>query len=142
MVFLKALSEIFCGAIFGLGLAVSGMTDQTKVIGFLDVLGQWQPDLLFVIGSAVLITTVGFYLVLKRSTPLFSMNFHLPTKDTIDKKLILGAIIFGIGWGLYGYCPGPAISALAYGNSEPLLFIGAMILGMATNHFFIRKVIH
>ena len=119
-----------CGLFFGVGLAVSGMTDTAKVIGFLDVFGDWVPDLAFVMGGAVLVTVIAFRFVLRRDKPLLADSFSLPSKATLDGRLLGGAAIFGIGWGLYGYCPGPAISALVYLNTETAIFVAAMFCGM------------
>lgn len=128
---MKGIVALVCGVIFGLGLAMSGMTDTAKVIGFLDIFGNWVPDLAFVMGGAVLVTLVAFRLVLKRSKPLLANGFQLPTNTTLDGRLLGGAALFGIGWGIYGYCPGPAISALAYLNTDTVIFVGAMLAGMA-----------
>ena len=119
-----------CGLIFGVGLAVSGMTDTGKVIGFLDVFGNWVPDLAFVMGGAVLVTVIAFRGVLSCNKPLLAQKFSLPSKTMLDGRLLGGAAIFGTGWGLYGYCPGPAISALAYLNTETVIFVAAMLCGM------------
>jgi uncharacterized membrane protein YedE/YeeE len=126
----RGLIALVCGLIFGVGLAVSGMTDTTKVIGFLDVFGGWVPDLAFVMGGAVLVTVIAFRFVLRRDKPLVGEDFLLPSKTTLDSRLLGGAAIFGIGWGLYGYCPGPAISALVYLNTETAIFVTAMFCGM------------
>ena len=128
---MKGLTAFVCGLIFGIGLAMSGMTDTAKVIGFLDIFGQWVPDLAFVMGGAVLVTLVAFRLVLRRNRPLLADRFQLPTKTTLDGRLLGGAALFGIGWGIYGYCPGPAISALAYLNTDTFIFVAAMLSGMA-----------
>ncbi|MEP1470524.1 MAG: DUF6691 family protein [Halieaceae bacterium] len=128
---MKGLMALTCGLIFGVGLAMSGMTDTAKVIGFLDIFGEWVPDLAFVMGGAVLVTVVLFRFVLRRSSPLMAANFALPTVTTIDGRLLGGAALFGIGWGIYGYCPGPALSALAYLNSDTFIFVAAMLAGMA-----------
>ena len=143
---MKNLFALFSGVLFGFGLAISGMTDTAKVIGFLDLFGNWIPDLIFVMGAAVATTMIGFYFIFKyKSKPLFDTDFNLPLNQTLDRKLILGASIFGIGWGLYGYCPGPAIASLGSFTSTlfsttlfttssfsymPLLFVIALILGM------------
>ena len=132
---MKNLSALLVGTLFGLGLAMSGMTDTAKVQGFLDLFGAWIPDLAFVMGGAVLVTLVAFRLVLKRPAPVLDESFQLPTRTDIDGKLLGGAAIFGIGWGLYGYCPGPAISALAYLDWQTGLFVLAMVVGM-----FLQKV--
>jgi len=127
---MKNLSALLVGILFGLGLAMSGMTDTAKVQGFLDLFGQWIPDLAFVMGGAVLVTVVAFRLVLKRETPLLDTSFQVPTNTAIDPRLLGGAALFGIGWGLYGYCPGPALAALAYLDWQAGLFVLAMAAGM------------
>jgi uncharacterized membrane protein YedE/YeeE len=131
---MKGLTALLCGLIFGVGLAMSGMTDTAKVIGFLDIFGQWVPDLAFVMGGAVLVTVVAFRLVLRRDNPLLADSFALPTNTTIDGRLLGGAALFGIGWGIYGYCPGPAISALVYLNTDTVIFVAAMLAGMVIAH--------
>jgi uncharacterized membrane protein YedE/YeeE len=128
---MKDAVALFAGLLFGVGLALSGMTDTAKVQGFLDLFGAWIPDLLFVMGGAVAVTLVLFRLVLKRSKPLLADSFELPGNTVIDAPVLIGSALFGIGWGLYGYCPGPAISALAYLDWQTVLFVGAMLLGMA-----------
>lgn len=127
---MKALAGLLCGLLFGLGLAVSGMTDTHRVLGFLDLFGSWQPALVFVMGSAVVVTLLGFRLVLRQRRPLFAPGFHLPGTRHIDARLIGGAALFGIGWGLYGYCPGPAVTSLVYGDPQTIYFLFAMIAGM------------
>ena len=127
---MNRLSSLVCGLLFGAGLAASGMTDTAKVIGFLDVFGQWDPDLIFVMGSAVLTTVICFRFVLKRSSPIFGSGFSLPSNTAVDLRLLIGAVIFGIGWGLYGYCPGPAVAAIVYLQPVTAVFIVAMLLGM------------
>lgn len=128
---MKALVGLLCGIIFGVGLAMSGMTDTAKVLGFLDVTGEWIPDLAFVMGGAVCVTLVAFRFVLKRQRPLLNPRFSLPGRTVIDGRLLGGAAIFGIGWGIYGYCPGPAISALTYLDSKTAMFVVSMLVGMA-----------
>ncbi len=132
---MKALVGLLAGSVFGIGLAASGMTDTAKVIGFLDITGNWDPDLLWVMGSAVLVTLIGYPIALKEAKPLFAEAFSQKNSDGVDAKLLLGAAIFGTGWGLYGYCPGPAIAALVYQSATTLLFVLAMILGMASCHW-------
>lgn len=124
-------SALLAGLLFGIGLAMSGMTDTAKVQGFLDLFGAWIPDLALVMGGAVLVTLSLTRLVLRRDAPLFAPQFFLPVKQAIDRPLLLGAACFGIGWGLYGYCPGPAISALSYLDWQAFLFVCAMLAGMA-----------
>jgi len=128
---MKNVIALLCGLVFGVGLAVSGMTDTAKVLGFLDVFGNWVPDLAFVMGGAVCVTLLAFPLVLRRGKPLLSASFSLPVNKAIDSRLLGGAAIFGIGWGIYGYCPGPALSALLYLDYKTAVFVTAMLVGMA-----------
>ncbi|OZG73112.1 transporter [Hahella sp. CCB-MM4] len=124
------LIALICGTLFGIGLAISGMTDTHKVQGFLDLFGAWDPALVFVMGGAVVTTFIGFHFVQKLTRPTFADKFSLPTNTSIDKPLLIGAALFGIGWGLYGYCPGPAIASLAYFRPESAVFVVAMVTGM------------
>ena len=117
------------GIIFGLGLSISEMINPARVIGFLDITGRWDPTLMFVMGGALAVTTPAFALILRRGQPLLGGEFHLPTKRTIDRPLILGAALFGIGWGVGGLCPGPALAALASGSPAVVLFVVAMLAG-------------
>lgn len=128
---MKRTSALLSGLLFGLGLAASGMTDTRKVIGFLDIFGNWDPDLIFVMGSAVITTFIGFKFVLShRAEPLFGSMFSIPTRSEIDSKLVIGAALFGIGWGLYGYCPGPALASIIYLSPVTIGFIIFMMIGM------------
>jgi len=120
---------LLSGLLFGLGLGFSQMIDRNRVLGFLDVRGVWDPTLLFVLGGAVTVTVIAFRFVLRRSQPILANEFNLPTKKDIDKPLVIGAIIFGIGWGIAGYCPGPGITALVLGIWNPILFMAAFIIG-------------
>ena len=124
------LISLLAGLIFGLGLALSGMTSPAKVLDFLDLAGNWDPSLLFVLGGAVGVTAIVFRWILRRNKPLFSDQFFLPLAKNIDGKLIVGALIFGIGWGISGYCPGPAIASLASPNWETWIFLPAMLAGI------------
>lgn len=124
-----AVSALLSGFIFGLGLAVSEMTDPARVIGFLDLAAQWDPTLLFVMGGALAITLPGFAMVQRRPRPLLAEKFTMPTKKEIDAPLIIGAAIFGIGWGLAGFCPGPALAALSTLSPSVAVFVAAMIAG-------------
>lgn len=117
------------GLVFGLGLAISRMVDPAKVLGFLDFAGNWDPTLAFVMGGALAVTLPLTLPTLKRAKPVFAEAFSLPTKTRLDAKLVGGSAMFGIGWGLVGYCPGPAISSLAYGRQETPIFLAAMIAG-------------
>lgn len=117
------------GIIFGLGLSISEMINPARVIGFLDIAGRWDPTLMFVMGGALAVTIPAFTLILRRSRPLLDGEFYLPMKRAVDRPLILGAAIFGIGWGLGGFCPGPALAALSTASSSVILFVLAMIAG-------------
>jgi hypothetical protein len=128
---MRGIIALLCGMVFGIGLAVSGMTDTAKVLGFLDIFGAWVPDLAFVMGAAVCVTLVSFHFVLKRKRPVLSPSFLLSGKTVIDGRILGGAAIFGIGWGIYGYCPGPALSALVYLDSKTGIFVVSMLVGMA-----------
>ena len=123
-------SALFAGALFGLGLAVSGMTDPQRVLGFLDLFGNFDPTLLFVLGGAVATTTVLFRFVLKRPRPVLAHDFALSQVRRIDRPLVFGAALFGVGWGIAGYCPGPALAGLGVASAEALWFVPAMIAGM------------
>ncbi len=118
------------GALFGAGLVISGMTQPTRVIGFLDVLGTWDPTLAFVMGAAVAVYAVAFRLIRRRTEPWLDLTFHLPTRADIDRNLVVGAALFGVGWGLVGLCPGPAIVSLSSGHATSILFVIAMVVGM------------
>lgn len=123
--------NLFLGLLFGVGLVVSGMADPNKILNFLDFAGMWDPSLLFVMGGAVIVAFIGYRLVLKRPRPLLASSFHLPTRTMIDRRLFIGPAIFGIGWGLGGFCPGPALTSLGLGEAGTLLFVPAMLIGMA-----------
>jgi uncharacterized membrane protein YedE/YeeE len=122
------------GALFGVGLLISGMTQPAKVIGFLDVTRHWDPSLAFVMGGAVMVYAVAFRTIVGRRAPWFGGQFHLPSRRDIDAPLIAGAALFGIGWGLAGLCPGPGIVTAAAGTSTGLAFVAAMIVGMLMQH--------
>ncbi len=128
---LHRISEFAIGLLFGLGLIVAGMTDPSKVIGFLDLAGAWDPSLALVMGGAILVGLVGFAVARKRSTSLLGGAMHLPTNRDIDRRLIVGSLLFGVGWGLAGFCPGPAIVSLGAGNAKAMVFVLAMLAGMA-----------
>lgn len=135
---LRSLTALLAGAIFGVGLAVSGMMNPAKVLGFLDVAGDWDPTLAFVMGGALLVTVPAFRGILKRPRPVLNSGFDLPAKSTLDGRLLGGSAIFGVGWGLSGFCPGPAVAAflpaLWSGFVPVLAFVGAMVAGMALHH--------
>ena len=127
---MKAWSAIAAGILFGVGLTLSGMSDPLKVLGFLDVSGDWIPDLALVMGGALLLSVTATPWILKRPAPRFASQFHVPTIRSIDQRLAIGAMLFGVGWGLSGYCPGPAIVSLLYGYQTTIIFCLAMITGM------------
>ena len=124
------VAALAAGLLFGMGLALAGMTDPAVVLGFLDFFGHWNPALVFVMAGAVVVSFVGFRLVLGRGAPLFAPHFLLPVLMIIDAPLVIGAALFGLGWGLAGYCPGPAIASLVSLNRDVLLFVAAMLAGM------------
>ncbi len=125
-----SIAALAAGALFGLGLGVSGMTIPAKVKGFLDVTGDWDPTLVMVMVGAIAVHFVLFRLILRRRAPLFATRFHVPTRRDIDLRLLGGAALFGVGWGLSGQCPGPALTNLATGTPTALVFVAAMAAGM------------
>lgn len=127
----RELAAFSAGLIFGIGLCLGQMTNPAKVLAFLDVLGVWDPTLALVFIGAVLTTLVGYRLTMARGTPYLTDRFSLPSTKSVDLPLIGGAVTFGVGWGIAGFCPGPAITALGALSSEALVFLGAMILGLA-----------
>ena len=130
-----ALAAAFAGLLFGYGLSLSRMVDRHVVLGFLDVTGRWDPTLVFVLAGAVGVALVGYRLVLGRARPVLAETFQLPARTSIDAPLALGAAIFGVGWGLSGYCPGPGIAASALGVANALVFLVSMIVGMLLYRF-------
>ena len=118
------------GTLFGYGLAISGMVSPAKVIGFLDITGDWDPSLAFVMGGGVVVTAITFKLLLKRSRPIIGKRYYLPQNNSIDSRLIIGAGLFGAGWALGGLCPGPALSSLAYAEPKIVVFVISMIAGI------------
>ena len=127
---MRALSGLLAGLVFGLGLVVSGMADPAKVLSFLDLFGAWDPSLALVMGGAVVVTFVGYRLVLRRKAPMLLERFDLPKTSLIDSRLILGAALFGVGWVIGGLCPGPAIGALPLLAPGTLVFVPAMLVGI------------
>ena len=128
---MQLLMALLAGLVFGLGLIVSGMTDPSKVTGFLDLAGAWDPSLALVMGGAIGVGLIAFRLARTRSQALLGGPMQLPTARQIDRRLVLGGLTFGVGWGLAGYCPGPVLASLATGGSKPLIFTLAMLVGMA-----------
>lgn len=122
--------SLISGLIFGLGLIIGGMANPQKILNFLDIFGQWDPSLIFMMGAAVITTFLGFRYVLKNERPILAGKFELPTRKNIDKSLIIGAALFGIGWGLGGFCPGPALTSISLGATGTYIFVLSMIAGM------------
>lgn len=134
----RVLAALLSGVLFGVGLVLARMTDPTVVLGFLDIFGDFDPTLALVLGGAVATTVISFRLVLRRGQPLLAPDFQLPVAQVVDRALLLGAVIFGIGWGLAGYCPGPALVSAASGINTALLFVPAMIVGSLVHRFAAR----
>jgi len=131
----KLLAALITGILFGLGLAVSGMSDTEKVLGFLDLFGAWDISLMLVMCGGLFVSVPSYYWIKRRGRAVLDARLHLPQKTQISRELWIGAICFGIGWGLYGYCPGPAIVSLIYPESQAYWFLLAMLVGM----FFAEK---
>lgn len=131
--------EFLVGLLFGLGLIISGMTDPGKVIGFLDLAGNWDPSLAFVMGGAILVGIGAFAIAKRRTTTFLGGGLNLPTSQDIDRRLVGGGLAFGAGWGLAGFCPGPAIVALGAGHAEAAVFVLAMLVGMLIFEFAERR---
>jgi len=134
----RSIVSLLTGVVFGLGLAISDMTDPSKIIAFLNVLGDWDPSLLLVMGSAVTVTWIG-YRVSPGTTPILDNDFHLPTATLLDRQLIVGAAIFGLGWGLAGYCPGPAIASLGSAKPYVYLFVVTLFIGGYLSDLFVDR---
>ncbi len=126
----NGLAALVVGFVFAIGLGVSGMTQPEKVIGFLDIFGSWDPSLIFVMVGGIVVHFATYKLIRKRGSPLLSTKWHVPTKKEITPALVIGATLFGVGWGLGGYCPGPAVTSLASFDAAPAIFVLSMIAGM------------
>lgn len=133
---LRFLVALAAGLLFGLGLAISGMLNPAKVQAFLDVAGAWDPSLVFVLGAGVLVAFLGYRLALAFDKPLLDSRLHLPAKAQIDRPLVVGSALFGVGWGLVGFCPGPAIASLSLGLAPAVVFVIAMLVGMVVHDRF------
>jgi uncharacterized membrane protein YedE/YeeE len=125
------LTSLLAGLVFGLGLIVSGMANPAKVLGFLDLAGRWDPSLALVMAGAIAVGSVAFLLVKNRTRSLLGAEMKLPTASHIDRRLVVGSALFGMGWGIAGFCPGPGLVALGMGESKALVFVAAMLAGMA-----------
>lgn len=135
---MHALSAFFVGLLFGIGLLLSGMTDPGKVQGFLDLAGAWDPSLALVMGGAIAVGVIAFRLAGQRGHALLGGAMHLPAERGVDRRIVIGGLLFGIGWGLAGFCPGPGIVSMASGESKGLVFVLAMLAGMALFEAFER----
>ena len=133
------LSALAAGLLFGMGLMLSGMTNPGEVLSFLDWSGVWSPDLIGVLGSAVLVSLIGFQWARRKERPWFEAEFPASPKKSIDRPLLIGNVLFGLGWGLAGYCPGPALAGLALGNVEVLVFLGAMLAVGSLKQWWVRR---
>ncbi len=136
---MNRLVEFLVGLLFGIGLIISGMTDPGKVIGFLDIFGNWDPSLALVMGGAILVGVFAFGIAGKRNTTLLGGALKLPQSTLIDRRLVLGSLMFGAGWGLAGFCPGPAVVSLGAGQPKAAVFVAAMLAGMFIYEFFQRQ---
>ncbi len=128
---LQIIASLIAGTLMGAGLMISGMMNPNKVLSFLDIFGNWDPTLIFVMGGAIFSALPGFWLSRRLTKPLLANNFQLPDKKKFDRRLVGGAAIFGVGWGLVGLCPGPAISAITTGSPQVIIFVISMTFGMA-----------
>ena len=126
----RSLAAFLAGLLFGLGLVVSQMIDPAKVLGFLDIAGNWDPSLAFVMIGAIPVAAIGFRATRARPAPVLDIEFHGPSRTRVDVPLVTGSALFGIGWGLVGYCPGPALASLALGRWQSFVFVAAMLVGM------------
>ncbi|MFC0219958.1 DUF6691 family protein [Pseudochelatococcus lubricantis] len=131
----RLLAALAAGLVFGTGIAVSGMINPAKVLNFFDFAGTWDPSLAFVMGGALAVTALGYRLVLKRPRPLLDDGFHLPTNRKLDWPLLSGAALFGVGWGIAGFCPGGSIPALGLGEASAFIFVASMLAGIALSRF-------
>jgi hypothetical protein len=136
---MQRIAAGLCGVVFGAGLSLSGMTNPAKVLAFLDVSGRWDPTLALVMGAALSVSALGYALAREVSRPWFAEVFAIPTRLDIDARLIGGAALFGVGWGLVGLCPGPAIASLGRGSSEVLVFAGAMIAAIVLHRAVVGR---
>jgi len=136
----RLITALIIGAIFGIGLAIAGMLNPAKVVGFLDVFGDWDPSLALVMGGGVLVNAIGLRFVLEREAPIQSAEFLLPTASSIDKPLVAGSVIFGVGWGISGLCPGPVVASLLLNSNAMLPFFGMLIAGLLLGRIVMRRV--
>jgi uncharacterized membrane protein YedE/YeeE len=131
--------SLAAGLVFGIGLIVSGMANPAKVLGFLDLAGPWDPSLAFVMAGAIAVGTLAFAVARKRTTSFLGLQMRLPTSSQVDRRLVIGSLLFGIGWGIAGFCPGPALVALGMGYGKAAIFVGAMVAGMVIFELLERR---
>lgn len=134
-----SFASLFAGLIFGLGLIVSGMANPEKVLGFLDIAGLWDPSLAFVMGGAIIVGLVAFAVARKRTLSFLGFNMKLPANSQVEKRVVIGSMMFGIGWGIAGFCPGPGLVALGAGETKGLVFVASMVAGMMLFEMIERK---
>ena len=134
-----AFASLLAGLVFGLGLIVSGMANPAKVLGFLDLAGHWDPSLAFVMAGAIAVGAVAFAVANRRAVSFLGAEMRLPSARHIDRRLVLGSVLFGIGWGVAGFCPGPALVSLGMGEIKALVFVAAMLVGMGAFELFERR---
>ena len=127
---MRLVAAYLIGLVFGIGISISGMANPAKVLNFFDVAGAWDPSLIFVMGGALIVTAVGYRLVLRKPAPIMAVRFDLPTNRALDARLLGGAAVFGIGWGIAGFCPGGALPALGTGRTEVFVFVAALLAGI------------
>ena len=136
----RLITALVIGAIFGTGLAIAGMLNPSKVVGFLNIFGDWDPSLAFVMGGGVLVNAIGYRFVMKRKAPIQCGAFSMPTSTNIDKPLVIGSVIFGVGWGLAGLCPGPVVASLLLNGQAMLPFFGLLITGLLVGQIVMRRL--
>ena len=136
----RLITALIIGAVFGIGLAIAGMLNPSKVVGFLNVFGDWDPSLAFVMGGGVLVNAIGHRFVMKCKAPVQCATFSMPTSTNIDKPLVIGSAIFGVGWGLAGLCPGPVVASLLLNGQAMLPFLGLMIAGLLVGRIVMRRL--
>lgn len=135
---MRAVVALVCGVVFGAGLAIAGMTNPAKVLAFLDLAGAWDPTLAFVMGGALAVSAVGYAIARRRPRPWLADAFAIPTLQDLDARLLGGAALFGVGWGLVGLCPGPALASLARGSADVIVFVAAMVAGVLAHRLATR----
>jgi len=138
---MRVVTAYIIGLLFGIGILLSGMANPAKVLAFFDIAAAWDPSLAFVMGGALGVTALGYRLVLRRSGPIFEADYELPSATNITPSLVIGALIFGIGWGLVGFCPGGVLPALGTGRSEVLVFVGSLLFGMVLTRWLKAKLL-